>query len=96
MSEGETFDRQVALNKVIEVLESAEKPAHPRRDLFRIGLILGLVAGAIAALLFAPRSGSATRSALREGGLGLKDQVEDSVRQIQASLFRMLDRLQGV
>lgn len=96
MSEGEVIDRQAALNKVIEVLHAAETPPPTQRNTFRIGLALGLVAGAAAAFLLAPRSGADTRAALREGGLELKDRVEDNIRQLQTALFRTLDRLQGV
>jgi gas vesicle protein len=44
------------------------------------GLLLGILAGAAAAALLAPRSGAATRELLRERGLVLKDRADDFIR----------------
>jgi gas vesicle protein len=52
-----------------------------RRDQSMLpGLLLGGLAGAAAAALLAPRSGSATRELLRERGLELKDRAEEILR----------------
>lgn len=45
--------------------------------------LLGALAGAGAALLFAPRSGRETRDELRTGVLRLKERAEDTVRTVQ-------------
>lgn len=46
-----------------------------------VGLALGLLVGAVAAALAAPRSGSSTRELLRERGLELKDRADVLLRR---------------
>jgi gas vesicle protein len=43
---------------------------------FVAGLLIGALAGAAAALLFAPQSGEETRVLIREKGIELRDQAE--------------------
>jgi gas vesicle protein len=48
--------------------------------------LLGALAGAAAALLFAPGSGRQTRDELRAGALRLRDRAEDAVRSVSDSI----------
>jgi gas vesicle protein len=55
----------------------------------------GAVVGAGVALLFAPRTGDATREEIRTGVLRLKDRAEDAVRQVQSSVTDTIDNVRG-
>jgi gas vesicle protein len=57
------------------------------------GFLLGALAGAAVALLFAPRSGEETRAELRDGMRRLKDRADETVRTMQDAVG---DTLQGV
>ncbi len=50
---------------------------------FLWGLISGVAAGALAAALFAPRSGPETREQVAEHGIELKNRAEDVVHRAQ-------------
>jgi gas vesicle protein len=57
------------------------------------GLLIGGLAGAVAALLLAPQSGEETRLQIREKGIELRDRttefVEDSVAQVRSGANRL-------
>jgi gas vesicle protein len=48
---------------------------------FLRGILIGWIAGAAVALVYAPQRGDETRAVLREKGLELKDQAIDKVEQ---------------
>ena len=51
--------------------------------LFLVGLVVGAVAGGLAAALITPRSGLETREQVVERGLELKGRAEDAVQRAQ-------------
>ena len=59
------------------------------------GLLIGGLAGAVAALLFAPHSGEETRMQIKEKGLELRNRatgmVEDTVAQVRSNIDKIAD-----
>lgn len=57
------------------------------------GLLIGGLAGAVAALLLAPQSGEETRMQIKEKGIELRDRTtefaEDTVAQVRSSAERL-------
>ena len=51
--------------------------------LFLAGLVVGAVAGGLAAALLAPQSGTETREQMVERGLELKSRADDAVQRAQ-------------
>ena len=51
---------------------------------FAIGLIIGALAGAVAALLFAPQSGEQTRAQIKEKSIELRDKAQQSSQEAMA------------
>lgn len=66
--------------------EQASDTKHPAN--FLTGVLLGSVAGAVTALLFAPQSGQETRQQIQQKAVELRDQttstVENTVAQVQS------------
>lgn len=58
-----------------------------------VGMLIGGLAGAVAMLLLAPRSGKDTRMQIQEKGLELRDRtneiVEDTLAQVRSSLNKL-------
>jgi gas vesicle protein len=54
-------------------------------------LVWGLLLGAGAALLFAPKSGRETRRELSESALRIRDRAETRVREVQRSVHETVD-----
>jgi hypothetical protein len=92
----DSVDRQTALELLAEALQAADESARPPLDWFRIGLVSGILAGAAAAALGAPRNGSEVRTALTEQSRGLNRRARRGLQQVQNQVFRWLDRLHGV
>lgn len=57
--------------------------------------IVGALAGAAVALLFAPRTGEETRAELRENVQRLRDRAEDTVRNVQGAVSQTFDNVRG-
>lgn len=55
----------------------------------------GALLGAGAALLLAPRSGSATRENIRSGALRLRERAEDAVRDVSDSVSETIGGVRG-
>lgn len=51
---------------------------------FAIGLVIGGLAGAVAALLFAPQSGEQTRAQIKEKSIELRDRAQQSSQDAMA------------
>ena len=51
---------------------------------FVIGLVIGGLAGAVAALLFAPQSGEQTRAQIKEKSIELRDRAQQSSQEAMA------------
>jgi gas vesicle protein len=68
---------------------------YPRKTLtgILVGVLIGGMAGAVAMLLLAPRSGKETRAQLQKKGSELRDRtgeaVEDTLTQVRASANRV-------
>jgi gas vesicle protein len=52
--------------------------------LFFVGLIVGALSGAIAALLFAPQSGAETRTMIKDKSIELRDKAQETAGQARA------------
>jgi gas vesicle protein len=59
------------------------------------GLLLGGLAGAVAALLLAPQSGKVTRTQIKEKGLELRDRTTEFAEDTMAQVRSSADRLTG-
>jgi len=57
--------------------------------------VLGAAAGAVAALLMAPRSGRETRAQLKSAALGLKKKMEHAPEAVRAAGDRIIKAAQG-
>ena len=51
---------------------------------FAIGLVIGGLAGAVAALLFAPQSGEQTRAQIKEKSIELRDKAQQTSQEAMA------------
>ncbi len=58
---------------------------------FFFGFLLGLITGALVALLFAPRRGEETRALLREKGIELKERAAEKAEELQEKGRRILE-----
>lgn len=58
---------------------------------FFLGFLLGLVTGALVALLFAPRRGEETRALLREKGIELKERALEKAEELQEKGKKILE-----
>ncbi len=58
---------------------------------FFFGFVLGLVTGALVALLFAPRRGEETRTLLREKGIELKERAAEMAEELQEKGKKILE-----
>jgi gas vesicle protein len=71
----------------------AERKAIARAKDFMTGLLVGGMAGAVAMLLLAPRSGKATRTRIQHRGMEFRDQmaegVEDAEEQARATVYQV-------
>lgn len=56
------------------------------------GFVLGLLVGAVGALLLAPQSGEETREALRERGKRLRDDAQDKASEIGGRIEEGFER----
>lgn len=59
------------------------------------GFVLGALAGAAVALLFAPRTGDETRAEIRDGVRRLKDRADDTVRSMQGVVEDTVDNVRS-
>lgn len=92
----DSIDRQTALELLAEALQAADESGRPPLDWFRIGLIGGILFGAVAAALITPRSGPELRSMMLDQGNRLSRQARHGMQHVQDQVFRQLDRLHGV
>jgi YtxH-like protein len=60
-----------------------------------VGFILGGLAGALAALLFAPQSGQETRALIRDKSIELRDKAQISAEEAIARTETAMDSLRG-
>ncbi len=58
---------------------------------FVFGFLLGLVTGALVALLFAPRRGEETRALLREKGIELRERAAEKAEELQEKGRKILE-----
>jgi gas vesicle protein len=57
---------------------------HNEFGAFAMGLVIGSLAGAVAALLFAPQSGEQTRAQIKEKSIELRDKAQQSSQEAMA------------
>ena len=57
---------------------------HNEFGAFAIGLVIGGLAGVVAALLFAPQSGEQTRAQIKEKSIELRDKAQQSSQDAMA------------
>ncbi len=57
---------------------------HNEFGAFAMGLVIGGLAGAVAALLFAPQSGEQTRAQIKEKSIELRDKAQQSSQEAMA------------
>lgn len=72
------------LRKQLEQLNMQQREEHAASEGFLGGMLLGIVVGAILALIFAPKSGSETREMVAETATDLVHRAEDLVGQKEA------------
>ncbi len=72
------------LRKQLEQLDMQKREEDAASEGFLGGVLLGIVVGAILALIFAPKSGSETREMVAETATGLMHKAEDIVGQKEA------------
>jgi gas vesicle protein len=60
---------------------------------FAIGLVIGGLAGAVAALLFAPQSGEQTRAQIKEKSMELRDKAQQSSQEAMARADELASQL---
>ncbi len=69
-------------------------------DCFSVGLLVGALSGAIAALLFAPQSGAETRVMIKDKSIELRDKAQQTAEQARVKgdeVYRQLkDQVQSV
>jgi gas vesicle protein len=52
--------------------------------MFLVGLLLGALSGAVAALLLAPQSGAETRTMIKDKSIELRDKAQQTAEQARA------------
>jgi len=67
---------------------------------FIVGLVVGGIAGAVVALLYAPQSGEQTRAVIKEKAIELVDKttetVEETYKKAQVAASDAVDKAQGL
>ncbi|MFQ5574198.1 MAG: YtxH domain-containing protein [Terriglobia bacterium] len=63
---------------------------------FGLGLIIGLAAGSLLGIIFAPQSGTATRTQIRTRASDFKGSVEDFVEAAKKNIESASARIEGV
>lgn len=61
--------------------------------LFFIGLLVGALSGAIAALLLAPQSGEETRTMIKDKSIELRDKAQETADQAKAKTDELIRQL---
>lgn len=61
--------------------------------LFFVGLLVGALSGAIAALLFAPQSGAETRTMIKDKSIELRDKAQETADQAKAKTDELMRQL---
>ena len=61
--------------------------------LFVIGLLVGALSGAIAALLYAPQSGAETRTIIKDKSIELRDKAQQTAEQARARTDEIVRQL---
>lgn len=61
--------------------------------LFLVGLLLGALSGAVAALLLAPQSGAETRSMIKDRSIELRDKAQQTAEQARARTDEVVRQL---
>ncbi|HWV35651.1 MAG TPA: YtxH domain-containing protein [Thermomicrobiales bacterium] len=69
------------IRRQLEELDARKREEDAANEGFLGGLLLGVVIGAIIALIFAPKSGSETREMVADTATGLKHKAEEMVGQ---------------
>lgn len=71
------------IRRQLEELDARKREEEAANEGFLGGLVLGIVIGAIVALIFAPKSGSETREMVAETATDLKHKAEELAGQAQ-------------
>ena len=66
---------------------------HNEFGAFAIGLVIGGLAGVVAALLFAPQSGEQTRAQIKEKSIELRDKAQQSSQDAMARADELANQL---
>jgi gas vesicle protein len=61
--------------------------------LFLVGLLLGALSGAVAALLLAPQSGEETRTLIKDKSIELRDKAQQTAEQAKARTDEVVRQL---
>jgi gas vesicle protein len=61
--------------------------------LFLVGLLLGALSGAVAALLLAPQSGEETRTMIKDKSIELRDKAQQTAEQAKARTDEVVRQL---
>jgi gas vesicle protein len=61
--------------------------------LFFVGLLVGALSGAIAALLLAPQSGAETRTMIKDKSIELRDKAQETAGQAKAKTDEVVRQL---
>lgn len=69
------------IRRQLEAMDARKREEKAANEGFLGGLVLGIVVGAVAALIFAPKSGSETREMVAETATDLKHKAEELTGQ---------------
>jgi gas vesicle protein len=58
-----------------------------------LGLLIGALAGAVMALLFAPQSGEETRTMIKDRSIELRDKAQETAEQAKARTDEVVSQL---
>lgn len=83
------------LKKQLQQLDAQKREEEAANEGFVGGLLLGMVVGAILALIFAPKTGSETRELVAETATDLKHRAEDLVGQAKSDAGDAGDSMLG-
>ena len=88
----ETPEMQARRARALEAAQEEDGPELPRAGVFALGLVMGALLGAGAALLTAPQSGATTRRLIRRQVSDLREDAGDVWGDLGAELRHVVNR----